>query len=424
MTNMVVVSSDSHVGPRLEEDLRPYCPAKHLERFDAYTAEIRAAQSAPPSPDAFDVHKEDSGKLTNEAMWRRYALNLRTAGHHDPAARIRDMDADGTAAEVIFHGSANGQPFPFMPSVEFFSLYRDLGDLELLQVGYRMYNRWLADFVSHAPERLLGLIYVPMWDVDLAVREVEEFGAVPGFRGVNLPAPRGELREYDDPVWEPFWAACERFGLALTTHGGLPPNPVRGPHTLAMLRIEAAGWPARRAMHRLIFAGVFERHPGLNLVFTEQTRGWWTYAVKDLDWAYGTPTKALRDQVPRKPSEYMKEHVYIGASFMPPDEVDEALAEGYWPNVVWGRDYPHGEGTYKFPESDDEPNMTKTCLRWAFAGRPSHEVRAMVGDNGIRAYRLDRDALTGIAAEIGPAEDELGGRVDGFPDGWDDILTR
>jgi hypothetical protein len=31
---VVIVSSDTHIGPRLHDDLRPYCPAKHLEAFD------------------------------------------------------------------------------------------------------------------------------------------------------------------------------------------------------------------------------------------------------------------------------------------------------------------------------------------------------------------------------------------------------
>src|SRR4029450_12603900 len=36
--SLIIVSSDTHVGPRLAEDLRPYCPAKYLDEFDAYTA--------------------------------------------------------------------------------------------------------------------------------------------------------------------------------------------------------------------------------------------------------------------------------------------------------------------------------------------------------------------------------------------------
>ena len=40
--------------------------------------------------------------------------NLRTAGHHDPAARLADYDHDGIAAGVIFHGSMNMEPIPFI----------------------------------------------------------------------------------------------------------------------------------------------------------------------------------------------------------------------------------------------------------------------------------------------------------------------
>jgi hypothetical protein len=32
--SVVIVSNDTHVGPRLVEDLRPYCPASYLDEFD------------------------------------------------------------------------------------------------------------------------------------------------------------------------------------------------------------------------------------------------------------------------------------------------------------------------------------------------------------------------------------------------------
>jgi hypothetical protein len=33
---VVVVSNDTHIGPRLVEDLRDYCPARHLDDFDRF----------------------------------------------------------------------------------------------------------------------------------------------------------------------------------------------------------------------------------------------------------------------------------------------------------------------------------------------------------------------------------------------------
>ena len=33
---VVVVSSDTHIGPWLKDNLRPYCPAKYLSDYDDY----------------------------------------------------------------------------------------------------------------------------------------------------------------------------------------------------------------------------------------------------------------------------------------------------------------------------------------------------------------------------------------------------
>ena len=39
---VVVVSNDTHIGPRLVDDLRQYCPSAHLEDFDRFAAETAA----------------------------------------------------------------------------------------------------------------------------------------------------------------------------------------------------------------------------------------------------------------------------------------------------------------------------------------------------------------------------------------------
>jgi predicted TIM-barrel fold metal-dependent hydrolase len=290
-------------------------------------------------------------------------------------------------------------------------------NFELIRVGYRIYNRWLSDFVSFAPARLVGLAYVPMWEVHLAIEEVE-WAAEAGLRGINFPAPRGGIEEYDDPIWEPFWSACDDRGMQLATHVGVPRVRRSGPQHEPIRQLEDSGWPSRRGMHRLIFGGVFERHPGVNLILTEQVRGWWSYTMRELDFAYGVPSKELRAQVPRKPSEYMTSNVFLGSSFMGPATAEEAVREGYESNVVWGSDYPHGEGTYKYPEYAGEESMTRQCLRWAFADCPPEATRAMLQDNGIRAYNLDRDALSEVAARICPTMGEIATPLEVFPKGW------
>ena len=150
---VVIVSNDTHVGPRLVEDLRPYCPAEYLEEFDRFAAMTAEQQRAA------ERLLGGSGYLDHP--------NLRTAGHYDPVQRLSDYDHDGIAAGVLFHGSMNMEPIPFVPMT--LGKATKYGDRDLTSVGFRIYNRWLADFVSVAPHRHIGLAYLPMWDLDAAL---------------------------------------------------------------------------------------------------------------------------------------------------------------------------------------------------------------------------------------------------------------
>ena len=95
--------------------------------------------------------------------------NRLTDGHHDMHTRLADMDADGLACEIIFHGSQNGEPIPFitphdLPAGLTTPFTFEGLDLDLAYAGMHMYNEWLADQCSIEPERHVGLAYIPAWD--------------------------------------------------------------------------------------------------------------------------------------------------------------------------------------------------------------------------------------------------------------------
>ena len=150
---VVIVSNDTHVGPRLVQDLRPYCSSKYLDEFD------RFAQSTATERAAFSAMLDGSGYLDHP--------NFQTPGHYESEARLTDYDHDGVAAGVIFHGSTNMEPFPFVP--QSFGEPAPTPDLELVAVGQQIYNCWLVDFVSEAHQRHVGLAYVPLWDIERAL---------------------------------------------------------------------------------------------------------------------------------------------------------------------------------------------------------------------------------------------------------------
>jgi predicted TIM-barrel fold metal-dependent hydrolase len=408
---VVVVSNDTHIGPRLVEDLRPYCPSQYLDEFDRFAATTENERNTATTM------LEGSGYLRHP--------NFRTAGHHDSAARLADYDHDGVAAGVLFHGSMNLELIPFIASP--LGKPKEVTDRELLDVGQRIYNRWLADFVSQAPNRHIGLAYVPLWDLDDAIAELQ-WARNAGLRGVNFPAMRdGELPEYNRRVWEPFWSACAELRMPLVTHVGGGTNArYSGLEAVALMQLESAGFLSQRAVWWMIFAGVFERHPDLKLVITETPGNWYPPKAIELDALhafYDTKrdeplNKALLEQVPRRPSEYMRNNVYFGASFASPFEAHEALAHGVASQLLWGSDYPHLEGTFVYRDGRDLPSITRLALRNTFCEVPATETQRMIGETAIDVYNLDRDALQQVAREIdAPSLDELATPIDSVPEG-------
>jgi predicted TIM-barrel fold metal-dependent hydrolase len=387
---LMIVSADCHVGPRLVEELRPYCPSRLLDAFDGYVA-------ATDRSEGRYVSEHDVGA---DALWQ--VRNQHTTGHHDPAARQRDLDFDGVAAEVLFHGSQNNQPIPFQTSM--------LGapdDPELAAEGIRIYNRWLADVCAEPPHRHVGLAHVPLWDLDASIAELR-WARDAGLHGVNFPAPRPWIRPpYNDRSWEPFWATAEELDLPLTTHSGAgDPDVFAGPEVVALVSTESGGWFSRRAVHLLIFAGVFERHPGLKLVLTEQPGEWWPYTRVELDSVHMANTQgnaALRKQVPERPSTYMHRNVFVGASFLSRSEAAGAVRDGYADRLMWGSDYPHVESTFQYPGTDDfegAESVGRLALRFTFAGLPEDQVRSLLGLTAAKVYGLDVDELSAVARAI------------------------
>ena len=231
-----------------------------------------------------------------------HTWNLQTSGQRDIHGRLRDMNRDGVAAEIVFHGSAPFTPIPFLEA----GVGVGMRDADLGAVGQHMYNRWLADFCSVEPERHVGLAHVPMWDIDAAVKELE-WAREQGLRAVNFPAQRAEFIPYEDERWEPFWSACEALEMPLATHGGggASTPPATGPTAMHIYIAESGMFSRISPLVRLVFGGVFERHPNLKLIQTEAVGDWYDKVLADLDsmWEkfwYGFP-KSL---VPRRPSEY------------------------------------------------------------------------------------------------------------------------
>src|SRR5262249_47717003 len=139
---------------------------------------------------------------------------------------------------------------------------------------------------------------------------------------------------------------------------------------------------------------VFERHPALKVVFTEQRVAWAIETLREYDSLFYSDLydASWRAPWPRPPSEYWGVHCYIVGSFLDPFEAELRHEVGLR-NLLWGDDYPHVEGTWP---------MTLLNLRDTFAAVPEADARMILGDNAIDVYGLDRGALDEVARRIGP----------------------
>lgn len=384
----LVVSTDSHAGPSLERQLRQYCPQRYLAEFDDFVTSVRHGATDEASA-LIQRRKEQFTRsgLAEDALRRAREC----PGLQDPDARRRDMDADGIAADVIFAGGLNNEPLPFI------GFGADAGPAavspELRGVGARIWNAWLADFVSVDPWRHVGVMQIPIYDVGLAVSEVE-WGKTAGLGAVNLPAPRSDFPSYTDPIYEPLWSACEELDLPMVTHGGAGEPPVGIDAPAGDLLFSAENHLlSRRGLWHLILGGVFERHAGLRFVLCEQRSHWVPETLRDLDSIWVSRARDYSPPIlPRLPSEYWHDHCYVGASFMARFEFETRDEVGL-DNLLWGTDYPHPEGTWPH---------TELALRRTFSEAPVDAVRRVLGQNAVDVFGLDEQKLRAVADQIGP----------------------
>jgi predicted TIM-barrel fold metal-dependent hydrolase len=396
----IVVSTDSHTGPSLDV-LRNYCPRAYLDTYDDF-----ANDSSIYDPDS------TTNRFTAEVeeVWERQTLD---PGVNDPRLRLKNMDDDGIAAEVIFHGT--GSPHTGGGIMPFLTSHGDrigqlTSDTTLQTVGKQIYNRWLAAFCSEAPERLVGVVELPFWDIDAAVKEVKWAGSQ-GFRAVNFAGPRMSMPTYDDPVWEPFWAAVEDADVTLNCHSGVKLHefPNAGVAYSALVTAETH-FVGRLPLAMMSFSGVFKRHPTLRVIFNEQRAYWVPQGLRDLDSIYFNPwNQPMRDLVENSPSEFWRRNCFVGGSFLAHFELQHKNEIGL-ETITWGRDYPHVEGTWPY---------TKEALRAAFFDLPPDDIRQILGDNAIRCYRLDAGVLATVAAQIGPTIEQITEPLGATPeDAW------
>jgi len=387
----LVISADCHAAARWP-DYEAYLEKRHLPAFRAWYGAGKDVATGRPGEDRLFATEFLDDRDTNKSVESGGGT-----GTWDPDRRIRELEADGVSGEVIFPGAENYQvPFHGRRPT---SNRLEPQDPDLLQAGCQAYNRWLADLCKQYPERMAGVAVLSFHDIDRAVEEIR-WAERAGLRGgILLPAEWDDLPSYNHPRYEPVWQACAELGVVVNSHplGNMREAYGDLPGATGIFLSETK-WFAHRPFTFLVWSGVFERHPELRFVLTEQMADWIPGTLEYFDDLYSRPIfSQLRDDLPLRPSEYWTRQCFVGASFMFPKETELRHVIGV-EKIMWGSDYPHAEGTWPY---------TEERLRETFGGVSPDELRPMLGENAARIYGFDIEKLAPIAARVGPELEAL-----------------
>jgi len=308
-----------------------------------------------------------AGKRPEEITTSGVKFDELHRGGWDPDARMDDQARDGVSAEVIY------------PTVGMVLCNHE--DFDYKKACFDAYNRWIAEYCSAHPERLLGCGQTAMRSVDEGIEDLEAIDSL-GLRGVMMPGNPAE-EDYDAEIYDPFWERAIELGLPLsfhilTTRGS---GPVRGPRINGFLAIIRAN---QDIMGTLIFGGVFERYPELKVVCVEADAGWVPHYMYRMDHAYKRHRNWLAPDVDLKklPSEYFAENIYT--TFQDDWVAFRSADQMNWRRLMWANDFPHSDSTWSWSQE---------MLAEQSAVLTDEQRRAILCDNVAELYRIDLSAL-------------------------------
>jgi predicted TIM-barrel fold metal-dependent hydrolase len=299
-------------------------------------------------------------------------------GSYEVKPRLEDMDVNHIEAALCF------PTFPRFCGQTF----TEAKDKELGLLCIEAYNDWMVEeWCGDSGGRLIPLCLIPLWDAELAAKEVRR-NAARGVRAVcfsEIPPFLGLPSVHDpDHYWDPFFAACAETQTIVNMHIGssskMPSTSADAPPAVGSTLTHTN---ATFSLVDFLFSGVFVRIPDLKVAYSEGQIGWIPYILERADrvWEDNRGWGGVADIVPEKPSSYFKDHVW-GCFFDDAHglrSVDEIGED----NITYESDYPHSDSTWPRTREIAEEQMVDLT---------DEQRRKIVRGNAIKLFVLDLPA--------------------------------
>jgi predicted TIM-barrel fold metal-dependent hydrolase len=367
-----MLSSDSHVieppDVWMERTSKKYADVMpRVEREDDgdwwVVGGERTFSYSGPSSAGWRFEGGDIDSLKRELKFEDARL-----GGYIPEMHLKENETDGIWGSVLYPGIAM-MVYPFIP------------DSTAATEAFRAYNDWILDFAGAFPDRLKAVALLNVDDVESAVAEMQRCGER-GAVGAAIPQSPLEGHRYDEMEYEALWATAAELGLPLSLHTATYRSPDELGSIVTRAGVSSIARFIQDCIARMIFGGVFERHPTLKVVSVENELGWAPHFIDRMDYAYLERRHYDEEQLRFKdgavPSDFFRRN--ISMSFQE-DAVGIQLREHIGvDNLLWGSDYPHMEST--FPRS-------RAILDDIFAGVPEEDRTKITCSNTAEYYGFD-----------------------------------
>jgi predicted TIM-barrel fold metal-dependent hydrolase len=309
--------------------------------------------------------------------------------------RLSLMDSMGIYGQILY---PNGIGFA---SNHIFAIEDHSIRTNVLQI----YNDFLVDSQVESKDRLLPQALLPIWDIDLTVKEMTRLinRGIRGFTLSDKPELLG-LPELIDPYFDPMWDLFNESRAVANFHIGAgnrreDMEALRGNVTQRQSSsVVSPAWSNFgrqrklavvasqmyisnvRIIINLCMSNLFDRFPNVKVVSAESGIGWVPFVLESLEYQFDemvTEESELKF-AERRPTEYFRDHLYVMYWF---EEIGatKLIEDIGVNNVLVETDVPHPTCLYPSPRE----HFTRVM-----AGLDVHTQRRVLQDNAAELYRI------------------------------------
>ena len=292
MTNGRLISADSHVSEptdlwvdRVDKQYRDRAPRLVPNPRDPDGAYFHYEGYAP-HPIGIGLGAGKSPEELAQFLTRGTYADARPGGW-DPAERLKDNELDGVEADVLY------------TTLGFRIFWLKDAGLQQDASASTTIARGVLRLRSQADGGLADdLLYDPKPRPGLDVARARAQG-----RDDLVPPPAD--RPYSSDIYDPLWAAAQELRMPVSLHAitgmGWESQWDFGDR---YMRSTVLPHEVERSLSVLIFSGVLDRFPELQIVSAENNCGWLPYYLQRMDRTYVRGRGAAGFKVKLKPSEY------------------------------------------------------------------------------------------------------------------------